>query len=378
MELRAVALLSLVLMLTVLSPELSSQSRGIPVLFRGSVVGCIEQPRELAVEMAALFGESAIYFFGIHGCPECGEMERYLRNLLPGDRFTYVDILQHSDFFKKIVNFLSRFVEDRYITEVPVVFVVRNSSVIAVSIGVFYSNTYWEKALFGDYVEECYLRDIKKETYSTTGLVAGAIFLGAVSALSPCILYLYTALVLSYSTSAIGNPLPKLLLFVLGLGLGYSLILVGLRGVLWFVKPFSWILIVAFGTYMILHSRGMLGCLLGGRSCRDAAHLPSAGLTAVFGKLFPFLMGSLSSLSAVPCSAGYFVLLQAATEGSDALLGLLMFTYVVGFTAPYLVFSIFSSRLIKLVERFIDKVALVELAGGIALIAVGLYIAIAT
>ncbi|MCS7099350.1 MAG: cytochrome c biogenesis protein CcdA [Sulfolobales archaeon] len=375
----AAPLAQLLLVAVLLAPTLESQTLGVPVLYRGSVVGCAERFGDLA-EAALVFGKGAVYFLGIRDCPECAEMERYLRSFLPGGELIYVDVVQHGEFFKKLVGFLGRYVEDRYLAEVPVVIVTRNSQVVVVSIGAYRNDTYWKRVLLENYVELCYVRTIEPGSYGAIGLVAGAAVLGIASALSPCILYLYTALLLSYSTSSVGNPVPKLLSFVLGLGLGYSLILAGLRGVLWFLKPFSWVLFIAFGLYMILHSRGALGCLIGGRSCRDFNYAPSrsAALTAVLGKFFPLLMGFAASFSAVPCGAGYFIVLQVATEGSEPLLSFLTLIYVASFTAPYLLFSLLSSRLLKLVERFLSKVTVVELAGGLALVAIGIYVAITT
>jgi cytochrome c biogenesis protein CcdA len=82
-------------------------------------------------------------------------------------------------------------------------------------------------------------------------------------------------------------------------------------------------------------------------------------------------------VSAVPCGAGYFVLLQSAVGGgSTAEMLLVLMAYIGSFLAPYVVASILSSRIVRTLEKISGKIALVELAGGLALISIGMYLAL--
>ena len=146
------------------------------------------------------------------------------------------------------------------------------------------------------------------------GLVASAVALGLASSLSPCVLYLYTALLLSYTASGLGGSTWKLLTFVAGLGIGYLAVVLGLSGAMTYLRHFNWMLLVAFGVFMILHSRGAIGCPVGGKACRE---LPVPGVSPLigFGGVLPLALGLLASLSAVPCSSGYYVVLYTASGG---------------------------------------------------------------
>lgn len=376
---RTALLLVLVLLMYFAAPTLSSLSQGTPVFFRGSVVGCAEQPVDLIAELRKRFDTRLIYFFGISGCLECAEMDSYLRSFTSSENFAYIDITEYGDLFKKLIDYLSQFVEDQYLSEVPIVVVYRDASVTAISIGVFRDDSYWESTLFGARQEVCEVTPIKPQPRSVAGTVAGAVALGLASAFSPCVMYLYVTLLLSYTASALRRPLIKLLSFVLGLGLGYLLILVGLSSLLRFLRPFTWIFFIGFGLYMVLHSRGVLGCLIGGRACRDLGHPLGSGLASILGSFFPLLLGVAASFSATPCSAGYFVLLQTATgDQGSSLTTAIVLAYLGAFIFPYLVFSILSSRLINALEKFLSKAGIIEFSGGMILILAGIYLALAT
>lgn len=366
----ALPVLALAVLLAV--PALGSHVYGVPVLYRGSMVGCAEQPRDLVAELVELYGDRVAYLFGIRGCPECAEMERYLRDLLLEGELAYVDILDRRELFEGLLNSLRGFVEDKYLAEVPVVLVQRDGSLVLVSIGVFRNDTYWRSVLSGERSEQCRVRLVERAVVSPVWLIAWALALGAASALSPCVLYLYMSLALS--ASAGGSP-SRLLSFVLGLGLGYFLVVLGLRGLLALFRPYAWTFFIAFGIYMILHSRGFLGCPVGGRACRDVGFPRSGPLIPVLGSLFPLLLGLVASLSATPCSAGYFVLLQA-TADAGPLASAVSLAYVGAFVAPYLAFSILSGRILGAVGRLASGAPLVELIGGIALVAAGVYLAL--
>ncbi len=345
---------------------------GVPVLYRGSAVGCAEEPGNLVAELVGLYGNRAVYLFGIRGCPECAEMERYLGDLLSGESVAYVDVVERKELFERLLSSLEGFVEERYLAEVPVVLVQRGGSIVLVSIGLFRDDEYWRSVVSGERAERCQVRPLERPAGSPVALVAWALALGTASALSPCVLYLYTGLLLSYATSTRGST-TRLLSFVLGLGLGYLLVVAGLHGLLSLLRPYAWTLFVAFGVYMVLHSRGVLGCPVGGRACRDLGAPPSRLPAPLLGGFFPLLLGLAASLSAAPCSAGYFVLLRA-TAGSETLASALVAAYLGAFVAPYLAFSLLSGRLLGAVERLASRASLVELAGGIALVAAGVYL----
>ncbi|MEM2208372.1 MAG: cytochrome c biogenesis protein CcdA [Sulfolobales archaeon] len=351
---------------------------GIPVSYKGMLVGCAEQPTELADDLITRFGDQVVYFFGLRGCPECIEMEGYLRNLLPSG-LAYVDVVEHSDLFTKLLNYLSKYVEEEYLREVPIVLVRNSTSVVAISIGLYRNDSYWTSALLGVGLEVCEVRVTKPMGQDPLKLVVGALMLGTASAFSPCVIYLYSTLLLSYAAYGARKSLLKLLSFVVGLGLGYFLVIIGLYNLLWLLRPFTWMFFLAFGFYMVLHSRGVLGCLVGGRACREMSYPIGTRVFTLLSSFFPFLLGILASISATPCSAGYFVLLQSAfMVDAGPLVNIIILTYLIAYVLPYVLISILSSRFLGLVDRFMSKVSVVELLGGIVLISMGIYLVLSS
>lgn len=356
-----------------LLPQPSVSVNGVPILYRGEKVGCSEQFVGLVSELAEGLGSADIYVFGIKGCPECDEMEDYLKKLAGSNAMIYVDILQHKSYYENLISVLASYVDRSYISEVPVVLVVRDGTPVLIHVGIYLNNTFWIQVISGDYSGACIPSPRGQSGVTLGGALFGAVVAGLAAAFSPCVLYLYMALLLSYSTTE--RSLNKLLLFVAGLGSGYLIILFGLSSVLSLVRPYSWVLLTGFGAYMIAHSRGLLGCLIGGRSCRDLEYqstLPSAAASS-----FPLVLGVLAAVSAIPCGAGYFILLQAAVGATSSVGALLVLVvYFASFLAPYIAASILSARLLKTLERISGKIALVELVGGLVLISLGAYFAL--
>ncbi|MEM0285365.1 MAG: cytochrome c biogenesis protein CcdA [Sulfolobales archaeon] len=355
-----------------------AHSLGIPISYRGMLIGCAEQPTELAGDLIARFGDQVVYFFGLRGCPECIEMEKYLGSLLPSG-LAYVDVLENSDLFTKLLSYLSKYVEEEYLREVPIVLVRKGTSVVAISIGLYRNDSYWMSALLGVGLGTCEVRVIKPTGQDPLKLVVGALLLGAASALSPCVIYLYSTLLFLYAAYGARKSLLKLLSFVVGLGIGYFLVIIGLYSLLWLLRPFTWVFFLAFGLYMVLHSRGVLGCLIGGRACRDISYPMGNKVFTVLGSFFPVLLGVVASISATPCSAGYFVLLQSAfAADAGPLVNIVILTYLMAYVLPYVLISILSSRFLGLVDRFMSKVSVVEFLGGVVLISMGLYLVLSS
>ncbi len=366
------ALIALILVVLLL-PQLSVSASGVPVFYRGKEVGCSDQFAGLVSELAEGLGSADIYVFGIRGCPECAEMENYLKRIAGSNAMVYVDILQHKNYYEKLTSVLASYVDRSYISEVPVVLVVKGGTPVLIHVGVYLNDTYWTQVISGDYQAVCVPTPREQLSVTLAGALFGAVVAGLATAFSPCVLYLYMALLLSYSATE--RSLGKLLLFVAGLGSGYLMIVLGLSSVLSLVRPYSWVLFIGFGAYMVAHSRGLLGCLVGGRSCRDLGHQPT--LPSAAASSFPLILGALAAVSAVPCGAGYFILLQTAVGAISSVEVLLVLVLYVGsFLAPYIVTSILSARLLKILERASGRVALIELIGGLALILLGTYLAL--
>lgn len=370
---KATLLLVALAVAAVLASQLSVGEDGTPVFYRGREVGCAEHLAGLASELAGDLGRGVIYIFGIRGCPDCAEMENYLKEVAGLDVMVYVDVIQYRNYYERLTSVLAGYVDSSYISEVPIVLVVKDGVPVVVHVGVYRNDTYWIQVISGNYQGTCVPTPREHPSTTLAGALFGAVAAGLATAFSPCILYLYMALLLSYSTTS--KSLRDLLLFVAGLGSGYLAIVFGLSSILSIVRPYSWVLFIGFGAYMVAHSRGLLGCLVGGRSCRDLGYQRAS--TSAAASSFPLILGVLASVSAVPCGAGYFVLLQSAVGGgSTAEMLLVLMAYIGSFLAPYVVASILSSRMVRTLEKISGKIALVELAGGLALISIGMYLAL--
>lgn len=359
------ALVALLLLLTY-ATHLHSSS-GVSVLYRGVEVGCAEGLDSYVGNLARAIGNYTAYLFGVRGCPDCAEMERYLRGLAVAD-LVYIDVAVGGDLFGELLKTLSSYVDEGYLKEVPVVLVVCGSRPALISVGVYVDDSFWRSALSCSYIPSCV--PTPRSPPTPLGLLASAIALGLASSLSPCVLYLYTALLLSYTASGLGASTWRLLTFVAGLGLGYLALVLGLSGAMSYLRHLSWVLLVAFGVYMVLHSRGAVGCLVGGRACREIP-VPGINPIAGLGGVLPLALGLLASLSAVPCSSGYYVLLYTASGGYVT--ATLLATYILSFISPYVALSIASRKLLSLLEGVARRVALVEAAAGLAMVALGVY-----
>ncbi len=368
---RTLYILAVLLPLLVPNTYLYS-SLGVPVFFRGVEVGCAEGLEDYVASLTTVVGNYTTYFFGITGCLECAEMERYLSSLSI-DSPAYVDVSVSRDVFGELLKTLSSYVDEEYLKEVPIVLVVCGNRPAAISIGVYRNDTFWRSTLSCSYTLTC--TPTLRNPPNLLGLVASAVVLGLASSLSPCVLYLYTALLLSYTTSELGGSTWRLLTFVAGLGLGYLAVVLGLSGAMAYLRHFTWVLLIAFGVFMILHSRGTVGCPVGGKACRE---LPVPGISPLigFGGVLPLVLGLVASLSAVPCSSGYYVVLYTASGGY--LTTTLLVTYILSFLSPYLALSIASRKLLNLLEGVTRRVAIVETAAGIAMVVLGFYQALST
>jgi cytochrome c biogenesis protein CcdA len=368
---RALYTLAVLLLVLVPTTYLYSSS-GVPVLYRGVEVGCAEGLEDYVARLTTVVGNYTTYFFGITGCPDCAEMERYLSNLST-DSPAYIDVSISRDIFGELLKTLSSYVDEGYLKEVPVVLVVCGSRPVVVSIGVYRNVTFWRFTLGCSYTLTC--TPTLRKPPNLLGLVASAVVLGLASSLSPCVLYLYIALLLSYTASGLGGSTWRLLTFVAGLGLGYLAVVLGLSGAMAYLRHLSWALLIAFGVFMVLHSRGAIGCPVGGKACRE---LPVPGVSSIigFGGVLPLVLGLVASLGAVPCSSGYYVVLYTASGGYVTTT--LLAAYILSFLSPYLALSIASRKLLNLLEGVARRVAIVEAAAGIAMVALGVYQALST
>jgi len=360
-----------VLLLLVTSATQLYSSSGVPVLYRGVAVGCAEGLEDYVNTLVRAVGNYTVYFFGVKGCLDCAEMEGYLSGLAIAE-LAYVDVAVDRDLLGELIRVLSGYVGEEYLKEVPVVLVVCGGRPLVVSVGTYRNDTFWRSTLGCSYTPTCV--PTPRGRPNTLGLLASAVALGLASSLSPCVLYLYTALLLSYTASGFAST-RRLLVFVAGLGLGYLAVVLGLSRAMAYLRHLSWVLMIALGVYMVLHSRGAIGCPVGGRACREVP-VPGANPLAGLGGALTLGLGLLASLSAVPCSSGYYVVLYTASGGYVTTT--LLAAYILSFISPYLALSIASRRLLSIAERVARGVAVVEGAAGVAMVALGVYQALGT
>jgi cytochrome c biogenesis protein CcdA len=362
--------IAVLLLLATSATQLYSSS-GVPVLYRGVAVGCAEGLEDYVNTLVRAVGNYTVYFFGVKGCLDCAEMEGYLSGLAIAE-LAYVDVAVDRDLFGELIRVLSGYVGEEYLKEVPVVLVVCGGRPVVVSVGTYRNDTFWRSTLGCSYTPTCV--PTPRGRPNTLGLLASAVALGLASSLSPCVLYLYTALLLSYTASGFAST-RRLLVFVAGLGLGYLAVVLGLSRAMAYLRHLSWVLMVALGVYMVLHSRGAIGCPVGGRACREVP-VPGVNPLAGLGGVLTLGLGLLASLSAVPCSSGYYVVLYTASGGYVTTT--LLAAYILSFISPYLALSIASRRLLSIAERVARGVAVVEGAAGVAMVALGVYQALGT
>jgi hypothetical protein len=362
--------IAVLLLLATSATQLYSSS-GVPVLYRGVAVGCAEGLEDYVNTLVRAVGNYTVYFFGVKGCLDCAEMEGYLSGLAIAE-LAYVDVAVDRDLFGELIRVLSGYVGEEYLKEVPVVLVVCGGRPVVVSVGTYRNDTFWRSTLGCSYTPTCV--PTPRGRPNTLGLLASAVALGLASSLSPCVLYLYTALLLSYTASGFAST-RRLLVFVAGLGLGYLAVVLGLSRAMAYLRHLSWVLMVALGVYMVLHSRGAIGCPVGGRACREVP-VPGVNPLAGLGGVLTLGLGLLASLSAVPCSSGYYVVLYTASGGYVTTT--LLAAYILSVISPYLVLSIASRRLLSIAERVARGVAVVEGAAGVAMVALGVYQALGT
>ncbi|WP_448577171.1 hypothetical protein [Thermosphaera sp.] len=216
-------------------------------------------------------------------------------------------------------------------------------------------------------------------------LIAWVVTSALIDSIDPCFYALYLSIIASTTLSNVRNILKTAGAFLSSVYIGYLLFGFLLKSLVSQVLIEKWhtgVLLLAYGLVLfgytyITHNRGE-----GKELCREdkleCKIIKTLGLTRNFTIPYIVLLGLLSSLTILPCSAGLYIVYVVVTTKYDLLVWLpLTMLYVLVFISPLILMTaglVGLTRIENVFSIMIRHERLFKMLGGILAVGAGFYL----
>ena len=197
---------------------------------------------------------------------------------------------------------------------------------------------------------------------------------GVFSFLSPCILPLlpvYLSILANSTTQRMEVLIRNTLGFVLGISSTFFLLGMSMYTVGTFFKDYQSLITLVGGMIIILMGLFYMGIIQSNLLNRDRRFRMKTGQMNIFSS---FVLGFTFSFGWTPCIGPTLasVLVMATTSNNRSTAFFLILVYTIGFTLPFMILSIFYTKLVRYLDQIKKHMLLIKKIGGMVLILVGL------
>ena len=197
---------------------------------------------------------------------------------------------------------------------------------------------------------------------------------GVFSFLSPCILPLlpvYLSILANSTTQRMEVLIRNTLGFVLGISSTFFLLGMSMYTVGTFFKDYQSLITLVGGMIIILMGLFYMGIIQSNLLNRDKRFRMKTGQMNIFSS---FVLGFTFSFGWTPCIGPTLasVLVMATTSNNRSTAFFLILVYTIGFTLPFMILSIFYTKLVRYLDQIKKHMLLIKKIGGMVLILVGL------
>ena len=197
---------------------------------------------------------------------------------------------------------------------------------------------------------------------------------GVFSFLSPCILPLlpvYLSILANSTTQRMEVLIRNTLGFVLGISSTFFLLGMSMYTVGTFFQEYQSLITLVGGMIIILMGLFYMGIIQSNLLNRDRRFRMKTGQMNIFSS---FVLGFTFSFGWTPCIGPTLasVLVMATTSNNRSTAFFLILVYTIGFTLPFMILSIFYTKLVRYLDQIKKHMLLIKKIGGMVLILVGL------
>ena len=197
---------------------------------------------------------------------------------------------------------------------------------------------------------------------------------GVFSFLSPCILPLlpvYLSILANSTTQRMEVLIRNTLGFVLGISSTFFLLGMSMYTVGTFFKDYQSLITLVGGMIIILMGLFYMGIIQSNLLNRDRRFRMKTGQMNIFSS---FVLGFTFSFGWTPCIGPTLasVLVMATTSNNRSTAFFLILVYTIGFTLPFMILSIFYTKLVRYLDQIKKHMLLIKKIGGMVLVLVGL------
>lgn len=197
---------------------------------------------------------------------------------------------------------------------------------------------------------------------------------GVFSFLSPCILPLlpvYLSILANSTTQRMEVLIRNTLGFVLGISSTFFLLGMSMYTVGTFFKDYQSLITLVGGMIIILMGLFYMGIIQSNLLNRDKRFRMKTGQMNIFSS---FVLGFTFSFGWTPCIGPTLasVLVMATTSNNRSTAFFLILVYTIGFTLPFMILSIFYTKLVRYLDQIKKHMLLIKKIGGMVLVLVGL------